>query len=73
MALRKGGCSARETLLLGDSPFDIEAAEPLGVGVIVFRSGGFPEEALKGALALYEDPADLLAQWSESPLGKRLP
>ncbi len=68
VALEKSGAPANATLMLGDTPYDIEAARPVGVGVIAFRSGGFPDEALSGALALYDDPADLLAHLDTSPL-----
>ena len=59
-----------ETIILSDAPYDIEAAKPVGVSVIAFRCGGFSDETLKGALALYIDPADLLAHWDQSPLTK---
>jgi phosphoglycolate phosphatase-like HAD superfamily hydrolase len=71
-ALKKAGSSASEAILLGDTPYDIEAAKPVGVGVIAFRCGGFPEESLRGALAVYNDPADLLARWDKSPLAKMI-
>jgi hypothetical protein len=34
------------------------------------RSGGFPDEELQGAIALYDDAADLLARYASSPLGR---
>lgn len=70
-ALKKGGASPQETMMIGDTPYDIEAAQPVGVEVIAFRCGGFPEETLQGARAIYNDPADLLAHWDDSPLAKR--
>ncbi len=33
------------------------------------KRGGFMDRDLKGALAIYDDPADLLAQYDESPFG----
>lgn len=69
-ALRKLGLPPDETVMLGDTPYDIEAAGKAGVGVIALRCGGFPDEDLKGALALYDDAADLLAHFDESPLAK---
>jgi HAD superfamily hydrolase (TIGR01549 family) len=58
-----------KTLVIGDRPYDIEAAGKAGLKAIAFRCGGFPEETLRGAIAIYDDPADLLAHYSESPLG----
>jgi HAD superfamily hydrolase (TIGR01509 family) len=68
-ALKKIGLPPEETIMLGDTPYDIEAARKAGVGVIALRCGGFPDEDLKGAVALYDDAADLLANFDESPLG----
>lgn len=59
----------REAVLLGDTPYDVAAARRAGVGTIALRSGGFPDEELEGALALYDDAADLLARYASSPLG----
>lgn len=56
--------------MLGDTPFDIEAAKPVGVRVIAFRCGGFPDETLKDAVAIYDGPADLLAHWDSLPIVK---
>jgi HAD superfamily hydrolase (TIGR01509 family) len=60
---------AGDAAMLGDTPYDIQAAGKAGVGVIAFRSGGFRDEDLKGALAIYDGAADLLAHYDESPLG----
>jgi len=67
-ALRKIGLPAQEVVMLGDMPYDIEAARKLGVGTIALRCGGWNDPDLKGAIAIYDDPADLLAHYDESPL-----
>ena len=54
--------------MLGDTPYDIEAARKIGVGTIALRSGGWRDHELKGALAIYDDTADLLAHYDSSPL-----
>jgi phosphoglycolate phosphatase-like HAD superfamily hydrolase len=54
--------------MLGDTPYDIEAAGKAGVKVIALRCGGFKDEQLAGAIAIYDDPADLLQQYDQSPL-----
>lgn len=66
-ALKKCGVLAEQAILLGDTPFDIEAGLSYGVAVVALRSGGFPDSALSGAIAIYDDPADLLAHFDESP------
>jgi HAD superfamily hydrolase (TIGR01549 family) len=67
-ALGQAGCQSDEVLMLGDTPYDIEAAMMVGVAVIAFRSGGWDDEALWRALAIYDHPADLLAHFDDSPL-----
>jgi phosphoglycolate phosphatase-like HAD superfamily hydrolase len=57
-----------ETLVIGDTPYDIEAAGKAGLKTIAFRCGGFPEKTLRGAIAIYDDPADLLVSYADSPL-----
>lgn len=69
-ALAKAGVTAAEAVVVGDSPFDIEAAAKLGIAAIGVRSGGFPDEALleAGAAGLYDGPEDLLRNYESSPL-----
>ena len=67
-ALAKLDCPAEEVLMLGDTPYDIEAAGKAGVGVIALRCGGWRDADLQGAVAIYTDAADLLAQYDRSPL-----
>jgi len=73
VALKKIGLPANEAVMIGDAPYDIESAEKIGVGTISVRCGGFSDEDLKGALAIYDDPADLLAHYDESPLAGHAP
>ncbi len=67
-ALSKAGLKPDQAVMIGDSPYDIESASKAGVGVIALRCGGFDDDILKGALAIFDDPADLLAQYDHSPL-----
>lgn len=70
-ALKKIQLKPDQVLMMGDTPYDIESAKAAGVGVIAVRCGGFPDEQLQGAIAIYDNPADLLAHYDESPLGKQ--
>lgn len=69
-ALKKLKIEPSQVVMLGDTPYDIEAAGKAGVGVIAVRCGGFSDEKLKDAIAIYNDPADLLAHYSTSPLSQ---
>jgi len=67
-ALDQLGLPPEETVMLGDTPYDIAAAGRAGLDVIAFRSGGFSDEDLTGALAIFDGPWELLERWEESPL-----
>ncbi len=67
-ALEKSGLQSTEVVMIGDTAFDIEAATKAGVKTIALRSGGWSDSDLKGAIAIYNDAADLLAHYDESPL-----
>ncbi|MBW4637739.1 MAG: HAD family hydrolase [Gloeocapsa sp. UFS-A4-WI-NPMV-4B04] len=69
-ALKKLEMQPSEVLMLGDTPYDIQSANAAGVGVIAVRCGGFNDPDLAGAKAIYDDPADLLAHYADSLLGK---
>lgn len=71
-ALAKGGLTAREAVMVGDTPYDIEAAERAGMACIALRSGGWSDDALRGAIAIYDDPADLVAHFDELPFADSL-
>jgi HAD superfamily hydrolase (TIGR01509 family) len=68
VTLQRIGFPADQVIMLGDTPYDIEAAQKVGVGTIALRSGGWSDDELRGALAIYNDTADLLAHYDSSPL-----
>ena len=69
-ALRKLELEPGRVLMIGDTPYDIEAARRAGMGTIAFRCGGRSDHDLAGALAIYDGPADLLARFDASPLAR---
>lgn len=70
-ALESAGVSPGEAVMLGDTPYDVEAAGRAGVPTIALRCGGWwKDDDLRDAVAIYDDPADLLARYDESPLGR---
>ncbi len=68
-----GDVDPDEVVMVGDTPYDVEAAKKAGVPTIAVLCGGFPEVELRGAgaTAIYHDPADLLNHYQESPLAGR--
>ncbi len=62
-ALDKLGMGANEVLMLGDTPYDIEAAGKLGIEVIALRCGGFTDVDLERAVAIYGDAVEFLKNY----------
>ena len=56
-------------LAIGDTPYDAEAAGKIGIRTMGVLCGGFAESDLRraGAIAIYQDPADLLRRYEETP------
>jgi HAD superfamily hydrolase (TIGR01509 family) len=68
-----GDVAAAEVVVVGDTPYDAEAAGKLRLRTLGVLAGGFPERELRaaGCVAIYDDPADLLARYDETMLGSR--
>ena len=71
-AMEASGISPRNLVMIGDTPYDIEAATRAKVRTIAFRSGGWSDAHLRGAVEIYGGPADLLAHYDSSLLRKQL-
>jgi HAD superfamily hydrolase (TIGR01509 family) len=74
VALDRLGLDPEQTLVVGDTGWDIEAATKVGLDVVAVLTGGWTRADLedKGAVAIYDDVADLLANLDESPLARLL-
>ena len=59
-AASKLGLPPARCLMIGDTPYDAEAAARAGVAFIGLRCGGWSERDLRPALAVFADPAALL-------------
>lgn len=64
--------SPDEVLVVGDTPYDVQAAAKCGIGAVAVRSGKFDDAVLlaAGAIGLYDDVAALLSDYEQSPLGR---
>lgn len=69
-ALDKATVETDAAIVVGDTIYDIEAARRAGIVAIGLTSGPFTRAQLKdaGAMAVFEDVADLLANFEHSPL-----
>jgi HAD superfamily hydrolase (TIGR01509 family) len=72
-ALGRVSARADETILLGDTPYDVEAAVRAGVAPVGVESGGWRAADLAPAIAVYRDAADLLARFDASPFAASPP
>jgi HAD superfamily hydrolase (TIGR01509 family) len=71
-AIDESGIAKENLIMIGDTPYDVEAATRAGVKCIAFRSGDWNDSSLIGAVAIYDGPADLLGHYDASPLGRNL-
>jgi HAD superfamily hydrolase (TIGR01509 family) len=74
LALERLGADAAQTIAVGDTVWDVKAANACGVRCVGVRSGGISEGELwdAGAIAVYRDPADLLDRLDTSALTRVL-
>ena len=70
-ALARAKVDARDAIMIGDTPYDVEAAQRAGVRIVGVTCGGWSAADLTGAIAVYSDPADLLAGYDSSPFARR--
>ena len=71
-ALQRIELRPEQVVMIGDTPYDVQSAGKAGVKVIALRCGGWNDEDLGGAIAVYDDLVDLRAHYDESPLGHDL-
>jgi HAD superfamily hydrolase (TIGR01509 family) len=71
-AVRKSGMQPDELLMIGDTPYDVQAAIGAHVELVALLCGGWTIEELSGAVAIYDDPADFLRWYREFPAGMQV-
>lgn len=71
-ALGQAGIRPEEAVVVGDTPYDAEAAGKAGIPMVAVLCGGFDEADLRksGAREIYRDPADLLGRFRDSLIVK---
>ena len=69
-AVRKTQFRAEQLVMIGDTPYDVEAANRAGVPIVAVRCGGWSDRDLDGALAVYDDPADILKNFDRTHLAR---
>ncbi|MBV8358070.1 MAG: HAD family hydrolase [Deltaproteobacteria bacterium] len=71
-AIKRLNVHPEDVIVVGDTPYDAEAAAKAGLRTVGLLCGGWSDKQLKdaGCIAIYEDPADLLLQYNKSPLAR---
>ena len=68
-ALAKLHVPPTAAVMIGDTPYDVEAAKRAGVPAVAVRCGGWGDDDLTGARAIYDDACDLLSHYSPRIFG----
>jgi HAD superfamily hydrolase (TIGR01549 family) len=69
-ALERTGCSADRAIMIGDTPYDVDAARRANVRMIAFECGGWGRTDLQGATEVYRGASELLDRYEESVLAR---
>ena len=71
-ALAEVGVEPEHAVMMGDTVYDVRAAQAAGVACIGLMCGGIGERELQesGAVAVYGNPSELLQDLDASPLAK---
>ena len=69
-ALQRAGGPPDDAVMVGDTPWDVEAARRAGVATLAVRTGGFAisELADAGAAAVFESVTELCQKLDQTPL-----
>lgn len=69
-ALEKIGVEPARAIVVGDTPYDVTGATRAGIATVAVTSGPFDAAQLKdaGAMAVFENVAELLRRFDHSPL-----
>ncbi|MGI9089784.1 MAG: HAD family hydrolase [Gemmatimonadaceae bacterium] len=64
-AIKKSGIGPDSLVMVGDTPYDLEAASRAKMRSIAFRCGGWwPDDKLSGATQIYDGPWDMLDKYA---------
>ncbi len=72
-ALGKSSLQTNEAVYLGDTPYDVEAAHRAGLAIVALRCGGWSDDELRGADAVYDTPRDLVRNIEACTLLRAMP
>ena len=69
-AIERAHVPRERVMMLGDTPYDVQAATRAGIPIVALECGGWRRDELRGASAVYLSPADLLSRYDDSPFAR---
>ncbi|MEN3339478.1 MAG: hypothetical protein V7647_3154 [Acidobacteriota bacterium] len=72
-ALKGSGAAPERAIMLGDTPYDMEAGRRAGVHAVALECGGWNRTELPAASEIYADAADLLDRYDASIFSRLAP
>ena len=69
-ALQRSGAPAGQAIMLGDTPYDVEAALRAGIAIVGVESGGWSAEDLHGAVEVHPGAAGIYGHYGESAFAR---
>ena len=69
-ALQRAGAPAEQAIMLGDTPYDVQAARHAGIAIVGVESGGWRPEDLRDAVEVHPGVAEICANYGESAFAR---
>ena len=69
-ALQQSGAAPAQALMLGDTPYDVEAARRAGIGIVAVESGGWGADDLRGAVEIHPGAAEICQHYDRSAFAR---
>jgi HAD superfamily hydrolase (TIGR01509 family) len=72
VALERSGLQPDDVVMVGDTRWDVESAAKAGIRCVTVMTGGWSEHELReaGAVEVWASPAELLAHFDDSVIGR---
>ena len=64
-AISRSNLPRERLIMVGDTPYDVEAARRARIPIVAVRCGGWDAPDLEGAVRVFDDPADLLDNYED--------
>ena len=65
-ALTRSGADPSRAIMVGDTPYDVDAAIAAGIEIVGVESGGWGSDDLRGAIEIHTGVAGLCARYQDS-------